>query len=63
MSRYAKYKEAYTRASDKYQKENTVQYCLKLNVKTDADIIAKLAKVPSKQGYIKELIRKDLGTR
>ena len=31
-----------------------------LNRKTDADILQKLSEVESKQGYIKELIRKDI---
>lgn len=44
----------------KYNKKNTKSYCLKLNKKTDKDVIAKLDGVPSKMGYIKELIRKDL---
>lgn len=35
-------------------------FSLKLNRGTDADIIAKLESVKSVQGYIKELIRKDL---
>lgn len=33
---------------------------LKLNRVTDAPILAKLASVPSKQGYIKELILEDI---
>ena len=33
---------------------------MKLNKKTDADILEKLESVDSKQGYIKELIRADL---
>lgn len=33
---------------------------MNLNNNTDSDIIAQLAKVESKQGYIKALIRKDL---
>jgi hypothetical protein len=33
---------------------------LKLNLKTDADILEKLESVGNRQGYIKELIRKDL---
>lgn len=48
-------------ARQKYDKENTVQIKMKLNKKTDADILQKLAAVPNKQGYIKSLIRKDLG--
>ena len=35
---------------------------MKLNIKTDADVIAKLESVPSKQDYIRQLIRKDLAT-
>ena len=44
----------------KYDKANTTRYQLKLNNKTDKDIIEKLNSVKSKQGYIKECIRKDL---
>ena len=33
---------------------------LRLNKNTDADIIAKLESVPSKMGYIKQLIRADI---
>ena len=51
---------AQSKASAKYDKENTTTFCMKLNKKTDADILAKLASVPNKQGYIKDLIRKDL---
>lgn len=52
--------EAQRRAKDKYDAANTMQVKLKLNTKTDADIIAKLESVGNKQGYIKELIRNDL---
>lgn len=45
---------------DKYNRTHTVQIPIRLNLKTDADIIAHLAKMESKQGYIKELIRKDM---
>lgn len=44
----------------KYDKENTKKYCLKLNKKTDKDIIDKLDSVPNKQGYIKHLIRTNI---
>ena len=47
------------KAQDRYDKENTVQIRLKLNKKTDADIIKKLESVDNKQGYIKALIRAD----
>lgn len=39
---------------------HTQRIVMKLNLNTDADILAKLASVESKQGYIKALIRKDL---
>ena len=44
----------------RYDAKNTTQVALKLNLKTDADILAKLALVANKQGYIKALIRADL---
>ena len=44
----------------RYTKENTTQQSLKFNKKTDADILAWLEHIPNKQGYIKELIRKDI---
>lgn len=43
-----------------YDASNTVQIRLKLNKKTDADILDRLDEVPNKQGYIKGLIRDDL---
>lgn len=54
------YTKAGDRAQRKYDAENTIQVHLKLNVKTDADIIKQLEEVDNKQGYIKELIRKDM---
>ena len=47
-------------ASARWDAENTVQVKLKLNRTNDADILARLEEVASKQGYIKELIRKDI---
>lgn len=55
MASYAQIK-----ASRKYDKENTMQFNLKLNLNTDKDIIEKLNTVDSKQGYIKKLIRQDI---
>lgn len=46
-----------TRAKNKYNKANTRAYCLRLNLKTDKDIIEILDHVHSKQGFIKALIR------
>ncbi len=37
-----------------------IRSVMNLNRKTDADIIAKLETVSSKQGYIKRLIREDI---
>lgn len=44
----------------RYDSKNTVQVKLKLNVKTDADIIEYLQQQSNKQGKLKELIRKDM---
>lgn len=52
--------EAQRKATAKYDKENTVQFRMKLNLKTDKDILDRLASVPNKQGYIKALIRADI---
>lgn len=52
--------KAQLRATAKYQKENTRLYTLRLNLNTDADIIAKLEQVESMSGYIKKLIRQDI---
>lgn len=52
--------EAQRRANRKYEAENTRQVHLKLNCRTDKDVLEKLDSVPNKQGYIKNLIRADL---
>lgn len=44
----------------KYDRENTVQIKLKLNKKTDADILQKLEESGNKQGYLKALVRQDI---
>ena len=48
------------KANKKYDENNTIQVKLKLNLKNDKQIIDKLNSVENKQGYIKELIKKDL---
>lgn len=48
------------KAQSKYDKEHTVGFYMKLNVHTDQDIIHWLWKQESKQGAIKQLIRKEL---
>lgn len=52
--------KAQLRAQAKYDKDNTLQFKLKLNKKTDKDIITRLAAADNIQGYIKELIRADI---
>ena len=52
--------DAKRRAIQKYDAANTKQIHLKLNIKTDADILAQLEKQASVQGYIKDLIREDI---
>lgn len=59
-----KKKRVFTDASKesmrRYDAENTTQIKLKLNNKTDAEILEKLQSVENKQGYIKRLILEDL---
>lgn len=43
-----------------YEKTNTKGLYIKLNKKTDSDIIEALRTCTNKQGYIKALIREDL---
>lgn len=50
--RYEKHRE--------YDKANTIGVYLKLNKKTDADIITALESVTNKQGFIKRLIRQEI---
>ena len=45
---------------ERYDQQNTRQIRLKLNIKTDKDILERLDKVGNKQGYIKDLIRADI---
>ena len=49
--------------SIKYDKVNTKRVYIKLNKNTDKDILDYLGNIPNKQGYIKELIRKDMKPR
>ena len=47
-------------ATIRYNRNNVKQIKLYLNLKTDADIIEKLATCGNMQGYIKNLIRQDM---
>ena len=53
-------KAAHVKASIKYNANNVKQIKINLNRKTDADIIERLAGSGNMQGYIKDLIRKDM---
>lgn len=56
--------QAQKEAVKRYDAKNTVQFHLKLNMNTDADIIRQLDRKAKedggKQGYIKRLIREDM---
>lgn len=51
---------ARTAAQAKYDREHTRGIYIKLNLRTDIDIIRWLWKQPSKQGAIKQLIREEI---
>lgn len=53
-------KEARRRAEKKYQAENTKLLQIRLNFRTDQDILAKLSSEESMSGYVKRLIREDI---
>ena len=55
--------QAVKTAVKKYNARMTKQFCLRMNLKTDADVIEALNSVPNKQGYIKTLIRKDIDSK
>lgn len=57
---YCQRTKSATARQAKYDAKATRRVGLKLNIKTDADILAKLDEVDNVQGYIKELIRADL---
>ena len=45
---------------NRYDKIHMKQILLKYHIVNDSDIISKLETVPSKQDYIRQLIRKDI---
>lgn len=49
-----------SKAKKAWVKANTTRVVLNLNHNTDKDVLLKLDEVPSKQGYIKSLIRQDV---
>ena len=53
--------DAQRKAAQKYKADKTRSIRLELNVNTDADVIARLDQVENRQGYVKRLIREDIG--
>ena len=53
-------REARRRAEKKYQAENTKLLQIRLNFRTDQDILDKLSTEESMSGYVKRLIREDI---
>lgn len=52
--------EANKRASKKYDQINTKMISVKINKRTDADILQRIDAIDNKQSYIKGLIRRDI---
>ena len=52
--------EAQKRAAKRYDERHTVMVPIKLNKRTDADILVHLSKIVNRQRYIKDLIREDI---
>lgn len=52
--------EAQRRAIVRYDRMNTVQFKLKLNLRKDMDLIQYLRNLENKQGTIKALLRRDM---
>lgn len=63
MKKERKSSEARLRANAKYDAAHTVSFSVKLNRKTDADILEALQSASNKVGYIKSLIRADIEKR
>lgn len=52
--------EARNRAQAKYDKAHTIQFKVKFNLDTDAEVIAHLQAQENKQNYIRQLIKADM---
>lgn len=59
----AKTSDAQLRAVDKFNKQKTKIIPVRLNLSTDQDVLDRLDREPSKQGYIKRLIRADIAAK
>lgn len=63
QSRMAKASAAQLRASDKYNKANTVNVGFRVNKNTDQDVLEWLEHIDNKRAYLLGLIRKDIAER
>lgn len=63
VAAFAKVPQEGATPQSRYDAANTTQVKLKLNDKTDMDILKKLEEVENKQGYIKALIRADMAKK
>ena len=52
--------EAQKRASRKFEANNMIQFNIRLNKRTDADVIEFLETLDNKRGFILELIREKM---
>lgn len=55
-----KIEDGYKTPQDRYRAQNIKRMEIKLDIKTDGDILAQLEGIANKQGYIKSLIRQDI---
>ena len=51
------YKNAQSKAATEYNKRSSVAFTVRLNMKTDADIIAALESVTNRNALVKSLLR------
>ena len=49
-----------SKASSKYNREKTISFTIRLNKKTDADIITALESVTNRNALIKKLLRQEI---
>jgi hypothetical protein len=54
--------EAQKKAKARYDAKNYLQFVMRFNKKTDADILQFLEGLDNKRDFILKLIRKDIGT-
>ena len=63
MPKEKKVYESRRLATARWKKENTRQVKFNFNIHTEADILEFLDSLPNKQGFIKELIRREIANK